>query len=136
MERGVIRNRDWGKQLRDFSSLIFERGITPTDIDAFIEFDNEIFIFIEAKHGGSSMQRGQQLALERLTDAIELNDDKHSILIIATHDIPHDKDIELGNCLVSRYRQEGKWNTIGHLGFDVRTVINMFRNRFSDNEGN
>ena len=47
-DRGKIRDATLIDRLRDFSGLRYGR-ITPTDIDAFMEFGNKAFVFIEAK---------------------------------------------------------------------------------------
>jgi hypothetical protein len=49
--RGTITNRARFIQAIRFDGMKFGR-ITPTDIDAAIEFDNRLFIFIEAKFIG------------------------------------------------------------------------------------
>lgn len=68
VERGVIRNREYAKQLKDFSGLRYGK-ITPTDIDGFLDFGDQLFVVVEGKHAGSAIQTGQRLALERLVDA-------------------------------------------------------------------
>ena len=45
-ERGVIRNRQFAQQLRDFSGLRFGK-ITPTDIDGFMDFGDRLFVVLE-----------------------------------------------------------------------------------------
>jgi len=43
IERGVIRNKQYARQIRDFSGIAV-RNITPTDIDGFFEMKNEVFV--------------------------------------------------------------------------------------------
>lgn len=109
-ERGVIRNRQFAQQIRDFSGLRFG-SITPTDIDGFVEFQDRLFIFIESKFGNSEPPRGQMLALERLCDACEQHGHRRSVVLMLKHSILADSglDIDFGRLLVSRYRLCGKW---------------------------
>lgn len=44
----------------------FPRGISPSDIDGFMECAGEV-LFIETKQNGAPFPRGQELALERLS---------------------------------------------------------------------
>ena len=64
-EPGIFRNREYAKQLKSFSGLRFGK-ITPTDIDGFLDFGNNVYVFIETKHGDAPLPYGQKLALERL----------------------------------------------------------------------
>jgi len=108
VERGVIRNRAFAQQIRDFSGLRFG-NITPTDIDAFIEVADRTFILMESKHGTSPLPLGQRLALERLVDAC-FEAGKDAILFILTHNTR--EDIDYANCQVIKYRYEKVWHDI------------------------
>ena len=106
VERGVIRNRKFAGQLRDFSGLRFGT-ITPTDVDGWIDFSNRLFVFIEAKHGEARLPYGQELALARLTDACHTPPDRVAITLICSHNT--DGDIDFANIPVTRYRWNGNW---------------------------
>lgn len=103
MDRGVIRNRQFATQIRDFSTLRIGT-ITPTDVDGLIEYRNKCFILIETKHGNSELPRGQELALERLCDSMN----KPTMLIVASHNT--DGDIDVGGCVVTKYRYAKVWH--------------------------
>lgn len=105
-ERGKIRNEEYAKQLRDFSGLRFG-SITPTDIDGFVEFGDQIYIFYETKFGESTMREGQRLALERLVDCVGTS--KHALLVIARHDESPESTIPVADCPVVFYRSSRKW---------------------------
>ena len=107
-ERGVIRNARFAQQLRDFSGLRFERGITPTDIDIFMEFGNKLYIICELKFGEVKVQGGQRMALERLADTV--GETKECVLIFAKHNTPPESPIDAGNCEVVEYRWKRKWH--------------------------
>lgn len=102
MERGKIREREFAKQIRDFSGLRFN-NVTPTDVDGLIEFNNCIYILIEAKFQEDKLPDGQLRALTNLVDTV-FDASKKGLLIIAIHDSLPNEDIAFHRCKVSRYR--------------------------------
>jgi hypothetical protein len=120
--RGSIRNRDFAQQLRDFTGLCFGK-ISPTDIDAFMDFGGEVFIFIEAKHGNAPLRHGQRLALERLCDACQ-KAGVESIVLVASHDT--DGDVSYATLPVTLIRLHGKWRP-PTKPMTVRQAIDEFR---------
>ena len=118
-DRGRIRNRKYAKQLRDFSGLRFGK-ITPTDIDAFLDFQDNTFIFIETKYGDAKLSTGQRLALERVCDACA-DSGRNSMVIVASHDT-HD-DIDVAGLPVVRIRLHKKWREPSKK----RTVLKTIR---------
>lgn len=128
-ERGEIRNRRYAKQICDFSGMLFENNISPSDIDVFIDFGNKAFVFIEIKYGNNEMPWGQRLALERLCDAC-WNCGLGSIVLIARHNYDSDKDIDLANCLVSEVRFDYKWEKITEIK-TVRKAIDDFKEKYA-----
>ena len=130
IERGKIRNRDFASTLRDFSGLKWGR-ITPTDIDAFLDFKNKAFVFIESKHKNGipaffneEKRNGQKLALERLVDSVSVP----AILIVAEHSGEFGSDIELGSNSVIKYRSKKLWLT-PKKAISVRALIEAFLKR-------
>lgn len=117
--RGTLRNREFAR-FRDFSGLCWGK-ISPTDIDAYFEFANRAFIFIEAKYNGARLPYGQRLALERLVDAVGAT--KPALLVLAAYDA--DGDIVLHECLVTEYRTNGVWK-IPLRAVTVRELIDRF----------
>lgn len=106
-ERGKARNLTYTTQGRDFSGLRYG-NITPTDIDAMIEYKNIAFVYIEAKYENASLPFGQRLAIERQVDSMSMA--KPSIGIIASHS-NKDGVIDFANMTVVEYRFRGKWRT-------------------------
>ena len=105
--RGKIRNRDNAKQLRDFSGLRFGK-ITPTDIDGFLDFGGEVFVFFELKHGTSKMPTGQKLAYERIVDACEKGG-VCTLFILAHHNTDKESDVDVSTLNVTEYYSDGVW---------------------------
>ena len=58
----MIKHQEYANKVINFNSLQFG-NISPTDIDAVIEYKDKWFIFIETKFNKAEMPRGQQLAL-------------------------------------------------------------------------
>lgn len=106
-ERGLIRNVDNALVERDFRGLRYG-NITPTDVDAFLEFGNRLFIFVESKFKSAKFGGGQMLALQRLTDAIHNPPLRYSSCIVIEQ---HEKAerIDYAACRVRAYRWFGKW---------------------------
>lgn len=123
--RGQIRNTDYRKQIFDMS-LIRYGNITPTDLDAMIEYKNTGFILIEAKYKLDFYQdKGQRLAHERLVDAL-WTAHKPSVLIFARHQVQLPNQVNLAHCLVTYYRYCGQWRK--WTGWTVKQVVDSFIN--------
>jgi len=127
-ERGVIRNRGAAQQLRDFSGLRYGR-ITPTDIDAYMEFGGRLFVFVEAKYGGAVLPYGQQLALERLVDAIHNPPSRYAIAMVVSHTTQGD-DVSFADTRVQRYRWGGAWRYPAEYGIDLRSAVDCVVSKY------
>jgi len=99
MTRGVIYNRDKKRRLVSFENLTYGR-ITPTDIDAFIDFNNKIFIIIEAKGEGVPVPTGQRIALERMLIKMSTGESEAMVVIADIEDGGMEDDVNLGLCMV------------------------------------
>lgn len=108
--RGVIQNTARKQQIIDFRNLRYG-NITPTDVDAAIEYKDKAWILIEYKYGDAKLPYGQRLALERLIKDAEIAG-KEAIAIVAEHDV-HDtlKSVPGDLCMVREicYKQDYKW---------------------------
>lgn len=104
-ERGVIYNRAYASQLRDFSGLRWG-NITPTDIDGLVDFGAKAFVVLEIKHRGGNMPLGQRIAMERLIDNLALSG-VDAIGLVAEHNT--NGDIDCANCIVTEFRWRQCW---------------------------
>jgi len=131
-ERGKIRNRERAKQLNDFHGLCYGK-ITPMDIDGFIDFGNQLFVFFEGKCGTAQMEYGQSLAFERLVDAGECTTCKpprRSVGFIVRHDIEDPNiDVDYAQTFVTRYRVGGHW-FIPKRPITLRAAIDVFHREY------
>ena len=126
-DRGIIRNRDFATQIRDFSGLRFGK-ITPTDIDAFMDFGNKLFVFVESKHGSATLPYGQELALARLVDACHKPPERYAICIVSRHDEPG--DIDFAGARITKYRWDGRWTYEFRGNVTVRFAVESMVKRF------
>lgn len=103
----MIKDRGKFDQKIDFTGFKFGT-MAPTDIDAFMEFKNKLFIFFEVKGGTSPLREGQRIALENVCKAIQA-DDKHGFAILCRHDKAAPSDIDFIDCTVDKYFYRGEW---------------------------
>lgn len=127
-ERGVIRNRAHAAQIRDFSGLRYGK-VTPTDIDAYVEFGGRLFVFVEAKYGTALLPYGQQLAIERLVDAIHNPPDRYAIAMVVSHNTQGD-DVSYADARVQRFRWGGKWHVPAEEGISLRGALDCVVSKY------
>lgn len=121
VEDSAIRNRAFAQQIRDFGGLRYG-AIMPTDLDAYMEFGNRLFIFIEAKYGDGKMKGGQRLAMERLVDAIHVPPKRYAVALIVNHQ--SSGDVDMANTTVRAFRWGGRWRQPMERGITLRRAIN------------
>lgn len=124
MIRGKIRNKTFSSQTRDFSGLVFGK-ISPTDIDAFLEFNDILFVFIESKFQGAKIPYGQKLAFERLTRAIHHPPRRHCYFLLCEHSCEAEKDIDFANIRILSVYFNGRWKP------DKRTALEFIQSAIS-----
>lgn len=123
-ERGVIQNRGYKQQIADMSGLRFG-NITPTDLDAFMDFGDKLFVFVEAKYNGVSLSYGQKLAIERLCDACHKPPTRYAVAFLTSHQDAG--DIDFAATTVTAYRWNGKWIAPMTAGARLIDGVNRFR---------
>jgi len=104
--KSLIRNRKKVKQVIDFTGV--QNGkLHPSDIDAVLEFDNEVLILIEVKYKFNKIPTGQKLLLERISDSWHTN---KSAVLKVEHDFNDDNlNIPLEKCRVSGIYYNKVW---------------------------
>jgi len=120
--RGIIQDRKNFSRIRDFSGLKYGK-ITPTDIDAIIDFGNKAVVIIETKFGNSQMPLGQRIALERLADTVD-ESGRRGLAIVASYN-NQEGDIDFASAIVSEYRTCHRWKTTKN-SLTVRELIDNF----------
>jgi hypothetical protein len=123
----TLKNREQFSQIVSFHSMTYGK-LSPTDFDAFIEFNDKLFIIIETKYLNAQMPLGQRLALERICDAI-YESGKIATVLVTSHDTPKDEDIDLGNTTLTKIRWEKKWVEI-KSGEKLNDVVNKLKDKY------
>jgi hypothetical protein len=110
----LIRNSNRTKQGLDFTGV--QNGkIHPSDIDAVLEFDNDVLILIESKYKGSKIPTGQRILLERICDSWHT---KKSCVIKIEHDFDKDDiDVPIERCKVTAVYFNGVWSAKNNIEF-------------------
>lgn len=104
--QSLIRNRKKVRQVIDFTG-VQNGNMHPSDIDAVLEFDNEILILIEVKYKFKKIPTGQRLLLERICNSWHT---KKSIVLKVEHDFDNDEEnIPLDKCVVTGIYYDKKW---------------------------
>lgn len=99
MERGVYANHKRGSQAILFDGMQWG-NITPTDIDAVIEYKDRKAVFVEVKYRDKDVPIGQRLALQRTVDNYTAAG-KNALAIVVEHDVADcDAPVHLRECMV------------------------------------
>ena len=122
----MIRNRELHSHFVDFTGLQFGK-ISPMDFDAFMEFNDKLFIFIETKYKVDKMPVGQGLAIQRLCDACQ-SKNRMSVAFLTRHEC--EGDIILSDSIVVSYRFKGKWHKAKE-NTKLSTAVKYFVERFA-----
>jgi hypothetical protein len=119
-EKSLIRSRNKVKQVIDFTGI--QNGkLHPSDIDAVLEFDNEVLILMEVKYKFNSIPTGQKLLLERICDSWHT---KKSVVLKIEHDFDNDKvNVPLDKCKITGVYHNKIW-TYYKEGKEFKSFIN------------
>lgn len=107
--RGEFQFENRARQVISFKGMKYGK-ITPTDIDALIEFHGKAMILYEVKYNGAevNLKGGQWKALKELADMGD-RDGKCSILIVCDHYVANtDESPNLAECKVRWIYYKGK----------------------------
>jgi hypothetical protein len=121
----AFRNKNNARALVEFSGLRYGNKM-PTDIDAFLDFDNKAFVFFEVKYRNADMSYGQQLALERLCDSV--NPDIEAYVLVVSH-TTKDGDIDLASSIITKIRHGGKWMRPARKNATVKEFVDWLYRR-------
>lgn len=126
--RGTFQCEQYARQLVSFQGMKYKgrsgyRNVTPTDIDGFIQLDeNNCFIFFELKRDGDP-PTGQGSALRSLVDAIDKGG-AESVLLIAHHDEASENIIVAKDSIVDQIYWRGRM--VPGSGKTLGTVIDEY----------
>jgi hypothetical protein len=115
-------------QLIDFKGLALDGGIYPTDIDALIEYHDQLYIILEVKHHLAKVPYGQRLALQRMVDDFT-KAGKEAVVIVCEHKVDDPGiSVDAARCMVRElyYGEEKIWRK-PDKPVNVRQAIDIFR---------
>lgn len=113
------------QQFVDYTNLIFERGIAPTDFDAVIDFGSREWIVIEYKLNMKPLSYGQRRCLESALLAHQKSGIK-ALGIVANHSTEADEVIDGASCNVIEVWSNGQWRT-PRVQRTVKETIDFWR---------
>ena len=112
----LIRNSKEVRKTIDFTGV--QNGLMhPSDIDAVLEFDNDILILMEVKKQGIEIPVGQKLLLERISQS--WHTPRSVVLKVEYLNIfKDDEDVPLDQCYVTEFYFNKKWR-------DTKKPVNL-----------
>jgi hypothetical protein len=107
-EPGNILNPEKFEQKVSFKGLKRDRGISPTDIDACIDYNGNAFVYMEFKTEGAELKNGQRMALENIVKS-HSKAGHPSCALILYHNTPARNEIIAKDLIVDNVYQNNKW---------------------------
>ena len=100
----LIKHPNRMKQLISFEGMntLGGRNICPTDIDMFIDYNGQAFIYGDAKNGDVDVSYGQKLAYENVVNS-HTEGGKGACAIIFRHNTPQNDNVVAKDCIISEY---------------------------------
>jgi hypothetical protein len=110
-----------------FTGLVYERGISPTDIDGLLDFGGKLFILWELKYLDAELPDGQRIALARICDTLQRGGAEAWVLV-GRHSVPALEPAETGTATLSEYRVDGEWKA-AQRQISLRDAIDIIRRK-------
>ena len=98
----LIKFPERNSQIIDFAGLKRRRGITPTDIDGFIDYGGNAFVYFDAKIDGVPVSKGQRMAYENIVNSHRKAGNR-AVAFIFRHNTPVGEDVIAKDGLVEEY---------------------------------
>jgi len=123
----MIRDIKRATQFVDYSG-ISNGKIHPSDIDAVLEFGNDVLVLIEIKYRKGRMPTRQKILLERICDSWH---NGKSVVLKVVHNVDDtSQSVKLEECLVDGIYYNKKWK-YHNGGVPFVKVINEIGKRFN-----
>lgn len=97
--------------------------LIETRIDAAMEFNGRLYIFIEGKRTGAPLPYGRRLMFERLTDALDCRPTRICTTVIVDHEDIDGVDVNYAASTVRAYRWNKKWMNPQGRGRTLREFV-------------
>ena len=111
MEDTLIKFSKRNSQIIDFVGLErdkIRKGIIPTDIDGFIDYGGNAFIYFDAKFGDADVPVGQRKAYENIVKSHRKAGNKATAFIFR-HNIPCEESVIAKDGIVDEVYTENGW---------------------------
>ena len=109
----LIKFPERNSQIIDFAGLNRRRGITPTDIDGFIDYGGNAFVYFDAKIDGVPVSKGQRMAYRKAGN--------RAVAFIFRHNTPHEESVIASEGIVDEIYTTSGWEKRK----DRQTVIEL-----------
>ena len=106
--RGEIYNEDAFKQPMLYSGMTYERNISPSDWDFFLEFNGNLFIYGEGKRIPGDLTRGQKSSIEHVCNSHNKAGHK-AVGFLYQHNVPAPMPVYVKDQTVSKCFWDGQW---------------------------
>ena len=116
----LIKFPERNSQIIDFAGLNRRRGITPTDIDGFIDYGGNAFIYFDAKIDGVPVSKGQRMAYENIVNSHRKAGNR-AVAFIFRHNTPHEESVIASEGIVDEIYTTSGWEKRK----DRQTVIEL-----------
>ena len=120
MKDGLIKFAKRNSQIIDFVGLNRRRGITPTDIDGFIDYGGNAFVYFDAKVEGVPVSVGQRRAYENIVNSHRKAGNR-AVAFIFRHNTPHEESVIASEGIVDEVYTTAGWRK----NQDGQTVIEL-----------
>ena len=110
-ERGDIKYPKRYKQLISFTGMERRRNITPTDIDGFIDYNGNAFVYLECKLKNAPFDMGQRRAYENVCNSHKKAGNQY-LVIVFEHNCPADEIIIAKEQRVTGVYFNDEWKNI------------------------
>ena len=128
----TIRDAGLMSQVTDYAGMQYGQ-CRPTDIDLSMDFNKEVFIFVELKFEGTSLTLGQRIHLIGLVDAIEAGG-REAYAILATHKTDRRDRIMARDAFPVMVYSGGNWEMCEDSNLDatIKTIHDNWKKKRRD----
>lgn len=107
-KRGEVYSEELFEQKLLFSGMTYHRNISPTDIDLFLEFNGNLFIYGECKRSPAKLTTGQEKALTHLVNS-HIKAGNMAIALFFQHEVNAPEPVYIKDLPVISYYFNSHW---------------------------
>lgn len=107
-QRGEIYSEKAFSQPMLFSGMTYERNISPSDWDFFLEFNGKLFFYGEGKKIPKDLTKGQKSSIEYVCNSHN-NAKNIAVGFLYQHNIPAPMPVYVKDQTVTKYYWNSRW---------------------------